>query len=44
MTATPRIYDDGSKSQAAEGSAVLASMDDEALYGKSCTGSASARQ
>jgi predicted helicase len=33
MTATPRIYDDASRSQASEGSAVLASMDDEALYG-----------
>jgi predicted helicase len=33
MTATPRIYDDGSKSKADEGAAVLASMDDETLYG-----------
>lgn len=33
MTATPRLYDDSSKSQAEDGSAVLASMDDEALYG-----------
>lgn len=33
MTATPRIYDDPSKSHAHEGSAVLASMDDETLYG-----------
>ena len=33
MTATPRIYDDTSKSQADQGSAVLASMDDPALYG-----------
>jgi predicted helicase len=33
MTATPRIYDDASKSQANEGSAVLASMDDETFYG-----------
>ncbi|MBE3010885.1 DEAD/DEAH box helicase [Microbispora sp. NEAU-D428] len=33
MTATPRIYDDNSRSQAEDGSAVLASMDDEALYG-----------
>ncbi|MFI9556119.1 DEAD/DEAH box helicase [Nonomuraea endophytica] len=33
MTATPRLYDDSSKSQAKDGSAVLASMDDEALYG-----------
>jgi len=34
MTATPRIYDDASKVQAAGGDAVLASMDDEALYGQ----------
>ncbi len=33
MTATPRIYDDASKTQAEGGSAVLASMDDEVLYG-----------
>jgi len=33
MTATPRIYDDASKSKAAEGSAVLASMDDESVFG-----------
>jgi len=33
MTATPRLYDDGSKAQAEDGSAVLASMDDETLYG-----------
>ncbi|RCG23380.1 damage-inducible protein [Sphaerisporangium album] len=33
MTATPRLYDDNSKSQAEDGSAVLASMDDESLYG-----------
>ncbi|WP_239513995.1 type ISP restriction/modification enzyme [Streptosporangium sp. 'caverna'] len=33
MTATPRLYDDSSKSQAEDGSAVLASMDNEALYG-----------
>lgn len=33
MTATPRLYDDRSKSQAEDGSAVLASMDDESLYG-----------
>jgi predicted helicase len=33
MTATPRLYDDSSKSQAEDGSAVLASMDDESLYG-----------
>ncbi|MGW0067214.1 DEAD/DEAH box helicase [Streptosporangium sandarakinum] len=34
MTATPRLYDDSSKAQAEDGSAVLASMDDEALYGR----------
>ena len=33
MTATPRIYDDASKTKAGEANAVLASMDDEALYG-----------
>jgi predicted helicase len=33
MTATPRIYEDASKSKAAEGDATLASMDDQTLYG-----------
>jgi predicted helicase len=33
MTATPRIYDDSSKAKAGEANAVLASMDDEHLYG-----------
>ncbi|MFI7336075.1 DEAD/DEAH box helicase [Micromonospora aurantiaca (nom. illeg.)] len=33
MTATPRIYDDTSKAKAGEADAVLASMDDEELYG-----------
>lgn len=33
MTATPRIYDDASKSQATEGGALIVSMDDEATYG-----------
>jgi predicted helicase len=33
MTATPRIYDANSKSQAAQASAPLASMDDESIYG-----------
>lgn len=33
MTATPRLYDEGSKTKAAENTAVLASMDDENLYG-----------
>ncbi len=34
MTATPRIFGDAVKSRADEEAAVLASMDDEALYGK----------
>ncbi|MDQ3307583.1 MAG: DEAD/DEAH box helicase family protein, partial [Actinomycetota bacterium] len=34
MTATPRLYDEGSKTKAAENTAVLASMDDETLYGE----------
>ncbi|CAL8973717.1 hypothetical protein CELL_01602 [Cellulomonas sp. T2.31MG-18] len=33
MTATPRIYDDNSKAKAGQAQAVLASMDDERLYG-----------
>jgi len=33
MTATPRIYDDASKAKAGESDALLASMDDEGLYG-----------
>ena len=33
MTATPRIYDDSTKAKAGEANAVLASMDDEELYG-----------
>ncbi|MDR1635397.1 MAG: DEAD/DEAH box helicase family protein, partial [Bifidobacteriaceae bacterium] len=33
MTATPRIYDDASKAKAGEAEALLASMDDESLYG-----------
>ena len=33
MTATPRIYDDSTKTRAGEASAVLASMDDESLFG-----------
>ncbi|NTW38521.1 MAG: DEAD/DEAH box helicase [Cellulomonadaceae bacterium] len=33
MTATPRIYDDASKAKAGQAQAVLASMDDENLYG-----------
>ena len=34
MTATPRIFGDAVRTRAEEESAVLASMDDEALYGK----------
>ncbi|MTI38336.1 DEAD/DEAH box helicase family protein, partial [Fulvivirga lutimaris] len=34
MTATPRLYNDDSKSRAAQADAYLCSMDDEALYGK----------
>ncbi|HEX5853690.1 MAG TPA: DEAD/DEAH box helicase [Solirubrobacteraceae bacterium] len=34
MTATPRLFDDSTKSSAAENAAVLCSMDDEALYGR----------
>ena len=33
MTATPRIYDDASKAKAGKAQAVLASMDDEDVYG-----------
>lgn len=33
MTATPRIYDDSTKAKAGEKQAVIASMDDEDLYG-----------
>jgi predicted helicase len=33
MTATPRLFDESTKSSAAENAAVLCSMDDEALYG-----------
>jgi predicted helicase len=34
MTATPRIFNDGTKTQAEENDAVLCSMDDESIYGK----------
>ncbi|HEY9744843.1 MAG TPA: DEAD/DEAH box helicase family protein, partial [Oculatellaceae cyanobacterium] len=34
MTATPRIYDDGTKTKAQENDAMLCSMDDESIYGK----------
>ncbi|MFS4417924.1 DEAD/DEAH box helicase [Maribacter sp. 2307ULW6-5] len=34
MTATPRLYDDNTKSKAAQAEAVLCSMDDPALYGE----------
>ena len=33
MTATPRIYDDSTKAKAGQANAVLASMDDEVIYG-----------
>lgn len=33
MTATPRIYDDNSKAKGREANAVLASMDDETVFG-----------
>lgn len=33
MTATPRVYGDNTKTKAGEANAVLASMDDESLYG-----------
>ncbi|WP_260115348.1 DEAD/DEAH box helicase family protein [Ornithinimicrobium sp. INDO-MA30-4] len=33
MTATPRIYDDNSKAKAGQSNAILASMDDENLFG-----------
>ncbi|MCG2461462.1 DEAD/DEAH box helicase family protein [Flavobacteriaceae bacterium F89] len=34
MTATPRLYDDNTKSKAAEAEAILCSMDDKDLYGE----------
>lgn len=34
MTATPRLYDDNTKSKAAEAEAILCSMDDKTLYGE----------
>lgn len=34
MTATPRVFGDAVKAKAGEASAVLASMDDETIYGK----------
>jgi predicted helicase len=33
MTATPRIYDDGTRTRAQEANATLCSMDDQAIYG-----------
>lgn len=33
MTATPRLYDDASKAKAGQADAVIASMDDEAVFG-----------
>lgn len=34
MTATPRLYDDNTKSRAAQAEAILCSMDDETMYGE----------
>lgn len=34
MTATPRLYDENSKSKAKEEEAILCSMDDESIYGQ----------
>lgn len=34
MTATPRLYDESTKSKAAQAEAILCSMDDPALYGE----------
>lgn len=34
MTATPRLYDDNTKSKAAQSDAILCSMDDVSLYGE----------
>jgi predicted helicase len=34
MTATPRLYNDETKSKAAQAEAILCSMDDESLYGE----------
>lgn len=34
MTATPRLYSDDSKSKAAQGDALLCSMDDQTIYGE----------
>jgi predicted helicase len=34
MTATPKLYDDGTKTQAQENDAMLCSMDDESIYGQ----------
>jgi len=34
MTATPRLYDDNTKSKAAQAEAILCSMDDSSLYGE----------
>lgn len=34
MTATPRLYDDNTKSKAAQNEAILCSMDDTSLYGE----------
>ena len=34
MTATPRLYDENSKSKAAQNDAIICSMDDEEIYGE----------
>jgi predicted helicase len=34
MTATPRLYNDDTKSKAAQAEAILCSMDDTKLYGE----------
>ncbi len=34
MTATPKLYDDGTRTQAQENDAMLCSMDDESIYGQ----------
>lgn len=34
MTATPRLYDDNTKSKAAQADALLCSMDDVSMYGE----------
>ena len=43
MTATPRIYGDTAKARAERDNVALCSMDDESLYGPTCTSSRSPR-